>query len=90
MTSLARDIDQFSSQSNQAEIGQPEFIFSPFEELHLNLNYRPNLVDADDITGRCENFFAKIEIFENFEKFCSVSQPMKSSFPVLLRATRWR
>ena len=45
-------IQSYSSQSNQADSGQPEFIFSPFEEFHLNLNYRPNLVDADDITAR--------------------------------------
>ena len=27
-------------------------MFSPFEEIHLNLTYKPNLIDTDDITAR--------------------------------------
>lgn len=45
-------VGDISPHSDEANKGQPVFLFTPFEEVQLNLTYKPNDSDSDDVTAR--------------------------------------
>ena len=45
-------VGDISPHSDEANKGQPTFLFTPFEEVQLNLTYKTNESDNDDITAR--------------------------------------
>ena len=45
-------VGDISPQSDEAGKGQPSFVFSPFEEVQLNLTYKANDINSEELTAR--------------------------------------